>query len=143
MVAPTAWLVRRMKDHTEMTVLLLEDQPLIAMDTESMLRHAGYSKIVHFPSVEPALDWLSASLPDMVIMEIALQGQSCLMLAEQFRSRNVPFVVYTGANHRLVSDRTFLEAEWISKPSEMEVIEPAIARILERSSLRPVSNDTD
>jgi hypothetical protein len=30
-----------------MLVLLLEDQPLIAMDTEATLRRAGFANIVH------------------------------------------------------------------------------------------------
>jgi DNA-binding NarL/FixJ family response regulator len=113
-----------------MTVLLLEDQPLIAMDTESMLKQAGFAQIVHFGSMAPALAWMATSIPDLAILEISLQEEPSVTIAEHLINRNVPFVVYTGANRAMVGHHVFHSAEWISKPSEIELIEPAISRVL-------------
>jgi two-component SAPR family response regulator len=119
-----------MRDRNDMTVLLLEDQPLIAMDTESMLKRAGFARIVHFSSVAPALAWIATFVPDLAILEVTVQDEPSVAIAEHLIDRNVPFVLYTGANRGMVRDRIFRNAEWISKPSEIEVIEPAISRVL-------------
>jgi DNA-binding NtrC family response regulator len=113
-----------------MTVLLLEDQPLIAMDTESMLKRAGFAQIVHFSAIAPALAWIAASAPDLAVLEVRLQDEPSIVIAEHLISRNVPFVIYTGANRGMVGDPIFRNAEWVSKPSEIEFIEPAISRVL-------------
>lgn len=119
-----------MEDRRNMTVLLLEDQPLIAMDTEATLKRAGFVHVVHFSSLGPALDWLSTNRPDLVIMEITLQNEPCVTLAEQFARQNVPYLLYTGASRMLIGERIFHDTEWISKPSEIELLDAAIARVL-------------
>jgi DNA-binding NtrC family response regulator len=118
------------KNRERMTVLLLDDQPLIAMDTEAILRQAGFAQIVHFASVAPALAWLAASEPDLAVIEVTLQNEPSIALAQQLISRNVPFLIYSGANRALLADRIFHEAEWVSKPSEIEMLDPAISRVL-------------
>lgn len=73
MLTPSRGSLGRMKqDRRHMTVLLLEDQPLIAMDTEAILKHAGFARIVQFASVSPALDWLATSVPDLPVIEVTL-----------------------------------------------------------------------
>src|SRR5436190_626242 len=117
MLAPLVEDSGRMKTNRErMTVLLLEDQPLIAMDTETILKQAGFARIVHFASVAPALDWLAASEPDLAIIEVTLRGEPSVALAQHLTSRNVPLLIYSGANRTLVGDLVFDAAEWLSKP---------------------------
>ncbi len=118
------------KDYEHMTVLLLEDQPLIAMDTEAILKQAGFGQIIHFASIVPAIDWLATHEPDLAVIEVTLQNEPSLALAQQLIGRNVPFLVYSGANRALVGDQTFQDAEWLSKPAETEMFEPAIRRVL-------------
>jgi DNA-binding NarL/FixJ family response regulator len=119
-----------MKRRNDMTVLLLEDQPLIAIDTEAMLRRAGFGRIVHLSSIGSVVDWLRTSAPDFVIMETVLQGETSATLAEQLTRRNVPLLVYTGASRRLTGASLFSEHAWLPKPSETEQMLPAIAAVL-------------
>jgi DNA-binding response OmpR family regulator len=115
------------------TILLLEDQLLIAMDTEDILKRSGTWQIVHFPQLPPALDWLSLSRPDAVVMEVNLQGESCVPLAQQLTDQNIPFLVYSGANRQLTDYQpVFRNTEWISKPTEPEIIGAALSRLLDR-----------
>lgn len=120
-----------MKTNREhMTVLLLEDQPLIALDTEEIFRQAGFARIVHFASVAAALDWLAASEPDLAIIETTLQNEPSVAFAEHLTRRNVPLLVYSGADRALIGEPIFHDAEWVSKPTEVEMFEPAIRRVL-------------
>lgn len=113
-----------------MTVLLLEDQPLIAIDTEAMLRRVGFVNIVHLASVSQAFAWFSGSRPDLAIMEVRLQSEPSVAVAEHLARENVPFLVYSGANRSFIREGALLAARWLSKPSEPEFLDTAIGHLL-------------
>lgn len=119
-----------MKNRIDMTVLLLEDQPLIAIDTEAMLRRIGFVNIVHLASVAQALVWLSGSRLDLAILEVSLQNEPSVAVAEHLARENVPILVYSGANRSYVGDRILREARWLSKPSEPELLDAEIAHLI-------------
>jgi DNA-binding NarL/FixJ family response regulator len=121
-----------MKDRIDMTVLLLEDQPLIAIDTEAMLRRVGFVNIVHLASVTQAHAWFSGSRPDLAVLEVSLQSEPSATVAEHLARENVPFLVYSGANRSFVGDRILRDAQWLSKPSEPELLDTEIAHLLDR-----------
>jgi DNA-binding response OmpR family regulator len=116
--------------RARMIVLLLEDQPLIAMDTEATLRRAGFATIVHVVSVDAALAWLATARPDLAVMEITLQQESCGPVAQRLAEQNVPLLFYTGANRKLIATQDYPQGVWISKPSEIEALEPQLTRLL-------------
>ena len=49
-------------------VLLVEDQTLIALDTENMLRELGAERIDSFTTLNSAMEWLQAAEPDASII---------------------------------------------------------------------------
>jgi CheY-like chemotaxis protein len=55
---------------TGMHVLLVEDQSLIALDTEMLLRELGAQAVETFTSAEAALAWLTAASPDVSVLDI-------------------------------------------------------------------------
>ena len=122
----------RMRDRLSMTVLLLEDQPLIAIDTEAMLRRVGFVNIVHLASVPQAHAWVSGSRPDLAVIEVSLQGEPSATVAEHLAYENVPFLVYSGANRSFVGDQILHDARWLSKPSEPELLDTEIMHLLDR-----------
>jgi CheY-like chemotaxis protein len=121
-----------MTDRRHLTVLLLEDQPLIAMDTDAMLRRMGFADVVHLTSVARALDWLSAGQPDLAVMETSLQGEDSGPVAELLTARKVPLLFYSGANRSMIDREKRAAGSWVSKPSEVEILEPAIVQLLSR-----------
>ncbi len=56
-------------DTNMATVLLLEDEPLIAMDLEYGLREVGFDVAI-VATCSEAIDWLEVCRPDVVIVDI-------------------------------------------------------------------------
>ncbi|WP_240768880.1 response regulator [Paracoccus liaowanqingii] len=74
-------------------VLVVEDEPLIALDVQMMLEEHGYG--VHGPagSVEAALALLDRAQPDLAVLDLNLHGKLVLPVAERLRDLGVPFIL--------------------------------------------------
>ena len=52
------------------TVLILEDEPLIALDLEFVVLEAGFGATVEFTTLSAAENWLEDHTPDLGILDI-------------------------------------------------------------------------
>src|SRR5512142_108284 len=57
------------------SVLIVEDERIIAMDLKFKLSRLGLCVEAAVPSGEQALDFLSQTRPDLILMDIMLEGQ--------------------------------------------------------------------
>jgi DNA-binding response OmpR family regulator len=78
------------------TVLIAEDNPLIAVSYEDIVTDAGLSVGGSFLSCESAEKWLSVHNPDVAILDITLQDGNCAELAKKLCGREIPFLVVSG-----------------------------------------------
>lgn len=78
------------------TVLIVEDEAIIAMEMEDALRDAGWTVLGPAGSLQRAEALLADHLPDAALLDINLRGQSTIALAETLRSRQVPVFFLTG-----------------------------------------------
>ncbi len=79
-------------------VLVVEDEFAVANDLRIILESAGYQVTGIAFSVEEALQLLEPSPPDMVLLDIYLDGQAAgIDLARTLMARNIPFV-FVSAN---------------------------------------------
>lgn len=80
-----------------LSVLIVEDEALLAMDLEYMLEEAGHQPIAQADSLETALRAVEAHRPDIALVDIQLAfGESGLHVAEQLRERGIPVLFSTG-----------------------------------------------
>lgn len=102
-------------------VLVLEDQVLIAMYVEELLREAGYRDIMTYSSCAAASAWLDHNKPHIVVMETKLRDGSCDDVAADLAERGIPFIVHTverdgsGTHPRLNA-----RCRWIMKPCDAD-----------------------
>jgi two-component system, OmpR family, phosphate regulon response regulator PhoB len=79
-------------------ILVVEDEASIAELIEMNLRHHGYHVIIA-ANAQAALQQVDAVLPELIILDWMLQGQSGLSLAKQWRAqgrtREVPIIMLT------------------------------------------------
>lgn len=78
------------------SILIVEDELLIAMDLEQMLADMGFIGIVSKPTCAEVETWLATNTPTFAILDIHLQEGSCEAVAEDLAKRGVPFIVSTG-----------------------------------------------
>jgi len=80
--------------------LVVEDQPLIALDTESMLADIGASSVASFSSADHALLWLQSGAPGVAVLDVNLGGTSSFAVADELSLRGIPFAFTTGTPTR-------------------------------------------
>jgi len=78
------------------SILIVEDEAIVAMDLEAMVKDLGYDVFGTFASVSDTLAGLERGTPDMAIVDMNLAGHSSLPIAEALSARGVPLVFATG-----------------------------------------------
>lgn len=77
-------------------ILLVDDEPLIAMQYEQELEDAGYAILGPASGVGEALDLLRQREPAAALVDVNLGGERSIPVAEALLSARVPFMFCTG-----------------------------------------------
>ena len=85
-----------------LSVLVVEDQSLIALDTEDMLRRLGVKEVRLAPTIEEALHEVEIASPDIAVLDFNLGATTSELVADVLIARNIPFVFTTGYSDRAV-----------------------------------------
>ncbi|RWD61069.1 response regulator, partial [Mesorhizobium sp.] len=75
------------------SILIVEDEFIIAMDLKAMLERLGWRVLGPVPRVAQALRLLEDELPTVALLDVKLGDQLVTPLAEVLRSRGVPLAV--------------------------------------------------
>jgi DNA-binding response OmpR family regulator len=112
------------------TILLVEDEPLVGMEVESVLRDAGARDVTLCGSVTAALACADHDGFNIAILDVRLHDGMVIPVARRLAERGVPFLFYTGQTR---TDPIF--AEWpdstiITKPARDQTILNAVETLL-------------
>jgi len=100
-------------------ILIVEDEPLVAMDMQSMLSAAGCVPVGPAGTLREAKRLLAAEKCDAALVDVNLKGQPIEDLLPALRQAGVPFAFVTGYGPKVLS-KTFEETVTISKPFTAE-----------------------
>jgi DNA-binding response OmpR family regulator len=75
------------------TVLIVEDEVLIAMDLKLMLEVCGWRVIGPAATVQHALRLLEDELPSVALLDVNLGNELVTRVAETLKARDVPFAL--------------------------------------------------
>jgi len=91
-------------------ILVVEDEIIIAMDIQDDLENMGYQVIGTVSSGEEAIRYARELSPDLVLMDIVLEGKiDGITAAEEIRSRfNIPVVYLTAYSDNIILERAKL-----------------------------------
>ena len=78
------------------SVLVVEDETLIAMDLQGLLEDAGYRVLGPCGSVDEALGLLDREQPDVALLDVNLGGESVFRVATALARKNAEIVFLTG-----------------------------------------------
>lgn len=110
------------------SILIVEDEPLIAMMLEDFLESLGHRVVASCESVEEALDHVEAGGFDVAIIDVQLRdGKQVWPVADRLAKDGTPFIVATGG-HVDPPPEQHAAAPILSKPYTIEAIAPAIER---------------
>ena len=99
---------------TGKTVLILEDEPIVAMCLEDMLLETG-AQVVVSASVAQALAAIGQASPDCAVLDVNLHGEKSYPVAARLDELGVPFVFATGYGNAEHPDQ-FAGCATITKP---------------------------
>ena len=109
-------------------ILVVEDDPLIALDLKATLEHAGVVVLGPAGRLEDAMMLAEKSVPDAAVLDVRLEVGTSLPLAGWLVERDVPFLFQT-------SDPTLIDAGYsavpvLRKPFRPEQLIAALAALL-------------
>jgi len=113
---------------TPCSILIVEDEPLIAMMLEDFLAELGHEVVGTCDSVEAALDHVAKGGFDVAIVDIQLKdGERAWPVADRLAEAGTPFVIATGG-HVEEPPEQHADAPVLAKPYTIDAIQPAIAQ---------------
>jgi len=81
---------------TQPTILIVEDEALIAMDIADAFEEAGWTVVGPCGSIAKAEEALEATTPDAALLDMNLSGKSSITLAERLVRDEVYVAFLTG-----------------------------------------------
>jgi two-component system, response regulator PdtaR len=115
-------------------VLVVEDEFLIALDLEQLLRRHGWRVLGPAATVAAALRLLRGAMPDVALLDVNLGGELVTPVAAELRARGVPFVLASAYDRLgLLRDAVLAAAPNVGKPTDERRLLAALARALARA----------
>lgn len=110
-------------------ILVVEDEPLIAMMIEDFLDMLGKDHAGTADSVASALEIVGAGGVDAAILDVNLSGgEQSWPIADVLAAQGVPFVLATGGSGDTVAD-AHRDRPVLAKPFTMDAVEQALAAL--------------
>lgn len=120
-------------------ILVVEDEFITGLEIQDRLRNMGYDVPEVIASGEDAITWVAEFHPDIIIMDITLQGvMTGIEAAERIRERyNIPVIFLTAHSDDATIEKA-VTAEpfgYLIKPLEERALKTAIRMALYKHSL--------
>ena len=119
-----------------LSVLLVEDHALIALDLETMLLDLGAGQVTIATTANQALDLIAAQIFDVAFLDVRLGDAASLPVAIALRDKGIPFAVASGYDTTVDISEPFKTAPLISKPYSKDDI-AAVWQTLVGTRCRP------
>ena len=111
---------------TARSILIVEDEPLIAMMLEDFLETLGHRIVASCESLEDALGHAEAGGFEVAILDVSLKdGKQVWPVADRLAAAGTPFVLATGG-HVEPPPAAHAAAPVLAKPYTIDAIEPAL-----------------
>jgi DNA-binding NtrC family response regulator len=130
--------MRRENDAAQLAganILLAEDEFLLLLELESILRRAGAAKVYLCRNVKDALACAASQKLTAAILDIRLGQEFVTPVARVLAKCGTPFLFYTG---QIMTDPMF--AEWrtrkiVSKPARSKIILQVLTELIQQQQL--------
>jgi light-regulated signal transduction histidine kinase (bacteriophytochrome)/CheY-like chemotaxis protein len=103
-------------------VLLVEDNMIIALDTEDMMLRLGVATVRIASGVAEALKAIEERAPSFALLDVNLGAETSFEIAEALTGRCIRFAFATGYGEQVVFPTSFADAPRLRKPYAMETL---------------------
>jgi CheY-like chemotaxis protein len=116
-------------------VLLIEDQMIVAMQIEDILRVAGCEVVGPVGTLQAAIALACKEALDVAVLDINLDGEKVYPAAEELQTRGIPFIFATGYGESTLPEK-WRDQPRLSKPFGREALEQLLGSVAGRSHFR-------
>jgi DNA-binding NtrC family response regulator len=108
-------------------VLIVEDDPIIALGFEDTLLGLGVAQVRLAANVATALRLIADRSPEFALLDVGLVGEKSLAVAERLAALGIPFAFVTGYGADRVP-AAFADRSRLPKPCTTEALEMVLRR---------------
>lgn len=107
-------------------VLVVEDDPLIALDVSETIVDFGVATVRTARTVAAALQLIAERAPKFVLLDVGLVREKSFAVAEQLAIRKIPFVFVTGYSGDGKIPAAFARIPVLTKPYMRDALRNAL-----------------
>jgi CheY-like chemotaxis protein len=104
------------------SVLVVEDNVIILMDTEEVLRELGVSEVFTATGCEEALALIAKQTPRFALLDVSLGSETSSAVATRLHELAIPFAFMTGYGDRRMLPPQFADKPCLIKPHSVEAL---------------------
>jgi CheY-like chemotaxis protein len=109
-------------------VLIVEDDPIIALDLEDTILGFGVKTVRTAASVARALDMIADRPPDFALLDVGLVREKTFAVAERLDALKIPFVFVTGYGADARLPPALADKPRLPKPYPTDALKAALQR---------------
>jgi CheY-like chemotaxis protein len=103
-------------------VLIVEDDPIIALDFEDTILGFGVKQVRTAASVARALKMIADRAPDFALLDVGLVREKSFAIAERLEALKIPFVFVTGYGAPGTFPAAFAHKPTLPKPYSSDAL---------------------
>ncbi len=123
MIMKTAFL-----DGMPEDVLIVEDDPIIALDFEETILGFGVKTVRTAGNVARALGMISDRPPDFALLDVGLVREKSFAIAERLEALKIPFAFVTGYGADVRLPSAFADTPRLPKPYSTDALQALLRR---------------
>ena len=104
-------------------VLIVEDDPIIAIDFEDRILSLGVKVVRTAGSVANALELIADRAPDFALLDVGLVREMSFAIAERLEALQIPFAFVTGYGADVRLPMAFALTPMLPKPCPTDALE--------------------
>jgi CheY-like chemotaxis protein len=109
-------------------VLIVEDDPVIALDFEETIQGFGVKTVRTAGSVARALGMIADRAPDFALLDVGLVREKSFAVAAQLDALRIPFVFVTGYSADVRLPAEFADRPRLPKPFSTDALRAILQR---------------
>src|SRR6267378_4980056 len=107
-------------------VLIVEDDPIIALDFEDTILGFGVKTVRTAGNVARALEMIAERAPDFALLDVGLVREKSFAIAERLDALKIPFVFVTGYGAAGTFPAAFARRPRLSKPYSTDALKAVL-----------------
>lgn len=117
-------------------VLVVEDDPIIALDFEDTILGFGVKTVRTAGNVRRALQLIEERAPDFVLLDIGLVREKSFAVAERLEVLGIRFAFVTGYGDDVALPTALAKRPRLPKPCKSDLLQAALRGVVARDATR-------